>query len=634
MTAGELLALVGAWVVVGLGPGMLIGYGLRRNAGLLRNATLAPLLSLGLLLAIAVLLTMAGQAVNALTVLPAAYVVGALCLLWGYRSSRDDKPPMSIVLRPVEMVVLALIALTVAAVWWRASGGLAAVPPNDDGSNHGLFATQILRLETVQPDRVVVGDVLGGQPSSPYYPLAMHLVAALMAGISGVPVAAALTLEMVLASSFFLPAGTFVLTRRLYPTRRAVASVAALLTVVFAIMPYYVSSWGGFPFIMGMALLPIAIDALAGAGKDCRVLPSGLIAGLILVGLFALHSSEMLAAAGLAVLILVAASLRHERTWREWVWPAVIGGVILVAFVGIQWPQIKSGAGNVSVASLMAPLSARDGLSEALTYLPGIPNPALVSYLPTWLHYLHTLSGFAVVAGVIAGSVISVRRRWSPEWVIALALCLVVTVLSTMRLVDLITVPWYSRWDRVIINELPLVAPLAALGIVMAASVLSQRNVRLALLGGLTAVVALPQLAVSAQVAQTAYVRASRGGADQRAAYAWLSDHVQPGERVLNDAGTGSQWMWALEGVPPLFAVAPHQIHGWGDRKYLLQHAPYVTTDLQARAVADEWNVRWAYVSADPYADHVPMFTVTELITFGGWRVVFKQGGSSVLERR
>ena len=54
--------------------------------------------------------------------------------------------------------------------------------PNDDGTHHGLYASRILQYGTLDPHRVLAGDLSTGAPASHYYPLAIHLMAALIAG--------------------------------------------------------------------------------------------------------------------------------------------------------------------------------------------------------------------------------------------------------------------------------------------------------------------------------------------------------------------------------------------------------------------------------------------------------------------
>ena len=152
--------------------------------------------------------------------------------------------------------------------------------------------------------------------------------------------------------------------------------------------------------------------------------------------------------------------------------------------------------------------------------------------------------------------------------------------------------------------------------------------------GAVTAAVAVPAIITCNQVVATSYSITASAQADSEAAFEWLAAHQQLGERVLNEPSDGSSWMWAMQSVAPLFATAPHQINGWGDRLYLRDHAAEVARDTKVRAIADQWAVRYAYVGPAVFARHrEPTMTANDYTRLGGWRVVFTSGNASVLER-
>ena len=568
--------------------------------------------------------------------LPWCVGIGIACLVFRViRRHRDSPATSALTLRLIDVVPLVLAVLVTAVIWLGATDLLTLVPPNDDGSNHGLFATQILNLHTVTPDRVVVGDVISGSPSSPYYPLALHLVAALVCRLSGSAVATALNLQ-VLVAVLALPAGMLVLTRRLFPARPSAGAVAAILALCLPAIPYYLSTWGGLPFIVGMAAVPIAVDTAMGAGIDAPRIASGVICGITLIALFALHSSEAVTAVLLTVLLVVGAWLRREHVARERIQAWALAGALLALFLGVQWTQITAGTGNVASAALIPPQSWSDSAVNVVIAVTGIPDPRQVADLTAWLLSWHVLAAIIMWALVVLGAVTALRRRWSPEWVVGLLVVMVLTVASSMRWpgIDAITVPWYSRWDRIVMNELFFLVPLAALAVVSLASLAPRTLPRYAVAGGVVAAVAVPQVAVGAATVHFAFAEGSLASSDQRAAFAWLAQHSQPGDRVLNDPTDGSAWMWALQSVPPLFATAPHQIAGWGDRLFLQRNAAQMASNPAVTAAADEWHVRYAYVGPQVFPAQEAHLSVTDLESQGGWRPVFTAGGSTVLQRQ
>jgi hypothetical protein len=127
----------------------------------------------------------------------------------------------------------------------------------------------------------------------------------------------------------------------------------------------------------------------------------------------------------------------------------------------------------------------------------------------------------------------------------------------------------------------------------------------------------------------------SLAGSDARAAFAWLADNTEPGQRVLNEFADGSAWMYAEERVLPVFGAKVAAFSGqWGDREYLLAHAGEYRTDPKVRELMAEWDVRYAYLGGRLFPDHDPSSDPplsVESLVGGGWTIVFQLGDSTVL---
>ena len=76
--------------------------------------------------------------------------------------------------------------LVVLGVWATAMGGFNAVPPHDDGYNHGYFITRILDLWTLDQGSLNTLDSLVATRSIAFYPMATHLEAGLVTWLTGV----------------------------------------------------------------------------------------------------------------------------------------------------------------------------------------------------------------------------------------------------------------------------------------------------------------------------------------------------------------------------------------------------------------------------------------------------------------
>ena len=631
------------WVLLAVVPGLVLLAVVRPTAAWAALVSTAPAVSLGLLHGWAVALSLMGARVEPATMLPVAIgmpVVVLALALWrrGLGLFRGR-----VGLGRAESVIVGLVSLVCLVVWWRATHGADLVPPNDDGSNHGLYVGRILDLGTVDPLRVTVGDLASGTPPGTYYPLALHTVASLVSTLGGGDPGRALDVAIVLAAAVALPTGMAVLTRRLFPAHRWAAPAAAVLAVAFPAFPYYVSYWGGFTMIAGLALTAPLIDALVAVPDEPRPWAAGLVVGVGLAGMFGLHNTELVTVLLLASLLLVAAWARTGRAFVRRALPGMaVAAAVLVVYVVPQLGALADGLHARATVALLDPEQPWPALVLAATPFLGRSGIALnVLGSPTGLAMLgttlFTVSCVAVAALLLAGCVVA-WRRGRPEWVLGLVATVALTWWSAMRApgADLLTIPWYSRWDRIALNELLFVAPLCAVGAVALARRVTARRSEVAtgvVAGALVVVPLLPQAVASRQMVHYAFARASLANDPERAAFAYLAAHVRPGDRVLNDVTDGSAWMWTLDGVTPLFASPSRGKPEWGDRNYLQRHAAAIATDAQTKAVADEWHVRWVYLGPRLFPFRKPALDRAAILASPGWRTVFDVDGAVVLER-
>jgi len=645
---GLLRAVLG-WVLVGWAPGLFVVAGIKGRSELVDWAV-APLVSFGVLMAVALGVDAAGFRVSPVTVLPVALGVplAVLALRFSGRVPRLPRPgPLRLGVPGRHAVALLVLCGVAVCVWvWATSAG-SRVPANDDGTHHGLFATQILLQGSVDPARVVVGDVLGGEPSLTYYPLALHLVAALTAQLVSVPVAVVLNVEAIVAAAVLLPLGTYVLCRHLFPTLPTAALVAALVCLTFPEFPYYVAYWGGLPFIVGVSCVPIALatalDSMSARSSAVRssAVGGGAILGLVLCGMFALHQSEFLAVIGLALVLGLRlrrtdrALLRHQL--RAW---AVAAGLVAL-FVLPQLQQLLSRSGELSAIAPTARMTLLASVSKALTYFVSPTGPQLV-LLPAQGSGPLVASALLILSAVI-GAIWSVRHRTGRRLLLALGLVLAATFALGVRVpvIDTLAFAWYSRWDRMAINEIVLLPTLCAVGIAAVCAAVERarlpRSHQSAALSSVVLVLVVlgltPQAAVSAEMVRYAYHEASLSTAGSTAAFDWLRRHIRPGQRVLNDVSDGSGWMWAKAEVPPVFAMANHSISPWGDRTTLLQSAAMIGVNRALTASADKWGVEYCYVGPSVFPRRKHMLSARSLRNARGWRLVFRSGHAQVFQR-
>jgi hypothetical protein len=619
-------------------PGLLLTTALRPAAGVVRNLALAPAASYGLLMAIGLAMDAVGAPVRWWSVLAPALVVAAGALVLVRRKGHGDVGRTALDLRPLEFLVLAVVIVGALAVWLHASRWGGAVPPNDDGTHHGLFTARILRLGTLDPSRVAVGDVLTGRPAVGYYPFGMHLVAALVASLSGLGVGTAVDAVPIAGAAVMLPLGVFVLTRRIFPTMGWTAVVASVFALAFPAFPYYVAYWGGLTMIAGVALVPALVDAAIGVADDGRSVPVGIAFGLAFLGLFELHNTEVVTVVAMVAPLMLlpwgaTALTRLRRSLPAW----LIGAACFCVVALPQAPTLAANATSRVVAAPLPAVSTADAWSDAATTFIGFGS----------------VSRAVLAVLVVVGLVAAIRVR-AVGWVAGGLVFLLLTFAAARRYgwADTLTSAWYTRWDRVVIDELFYLAALAGVGFVVVAQAARATVSRVAVgrvrlvrplsmaLCALSAILVVaaslvPQWRGDRANLHLAFSGASNVDDGQRAAFGFLAQHVESGQRVLNDVTQDSAWMYADDGVAPVFAMAVRAFPAkdWGLRIYLLRNATHLASKPAVARVADEWHVEWAFVSTQLFPLRKTMLTVRGLSASPAWQLVFHSGSAYVFKR-
>lgn len=631
-----MLQVLGAsigWIACGWLSGYLVLDVLRHGAGALRNGALAPIVAAGLNMAVGQLLVLANAPIRTWTILPAS--VGLPLAIWLGARLRGAHPITRRRKGPnpegshggAAHALLALAIVLAISVWVVSIPSVSAVVPNTDGSHHALFTYRILTYGRLDAAHILSG----GDTKSPYYPLAVHLTSALIAGATGASVNVVLTVAMVLSAAVVLPVGIFILTRRLCPAMPLVAGVAAVLAGALSWFPFAPVVWGGIPTIVAMSQVPAGIDAIwrrTGDGSASRV---GLALGLAAYGLFQEHNTELVTVALFGFILVVVRARRSPRTWRvatakSW----AVGTILFAILIAPSVPRLVAGA---------PVFSANLGNSSAA------PGSRVTGLLPPNVFSL--MIGWPVGLLAALGVIVAIRRGWCRGWGVCLAATSILVVIAAFQppVLRILTVPWYSAAIRVTYLLGYFEAVYAAVGIVSLAIVVSRVVARrrrplqfvaaataLALIGATLGAFVLP---ASIGLVHRAYDDSSLAGTDQRAAFAWLADHVGPSGRVLNQFTDGSAWMEALDGVTPVFAVAPKvqgsEVPGWGESGYLLLHAAGASTDERAQRAIRDLNVQYIYVNGRHFdGNPAPPLSAEDLASSPAFQLAWHRGDVNI----
>jgi uncharacterized protein DUF6541 len=240
------------------------------------------------------------------------------------------------------------------------------------------------------------------------------------------------------------------------------------------------------------------------------------------------------------------------------------------------------------------------------------------------------------------------RRLWS--WVLGCVTVVALTLIAgtTQGWLASLTFLWYRQAERVVYNLAYFVPVFGGIAIAFLVGWLSARVPYRRLAVAACAIFGLVFVAfatgLNAARATRAQVRSSVTspiqpiGQDSLAAFRYLREHAGRSV-VLNDMNIdGSLWMYAFDGVRPLFALTPsadEQRHGeFRRRLYIHDHIQQAGSDRRLDRLMDEYGVKYVYWGRTPFFDSSHQIDLESLRSSPGLEEVVTNGGASVFRVR
>ncbi len=481
----------------------------------------------------------------------------------------------------------------------RGMGSLGAIHQDWDAVFHANAIQFILATGNADPSALAA--VNDYESAAFYYPNSFHAFTAAVGGITGAGVPELLNSQIALVGVLAgLGLAAFL---RAFGARVSTAAVAPILLAAFASFPYD-TLWRGpvLPFAVGVALIP-AYLLLVEAALRTRSVGTVALVAVATCGLIGLQPST--AVTGIvfaAALVGYRAVLARRRLKADLLVGALIGLAALV--FGIQSIIQAAGVKVIDIQDWPAVESPGQAVGEVLLLNHGASHPQF---------WLVALAGLGVLTAH------RIRQLW--WWLAGTAVFVVLFVMAASyegNLVAQLTGLWWNdRWRFAGIIILG-VAVLAAHGFTVITDGLASRARRAGVeqrMGSRTvlAASALAVLAVFGLLSSGFYSgynsgrmsNAYRGGpvvtGDEQAAMDELASLVRPGARVMNDPNDGSPWMYALNGVTPMFGhiVNPYAVDGKGvDQQDLLLSFNCLDSDQHVRDLVQRYDIDYVYLGS------------------------------------
>jgi hypothetical protein len=444
-------------------------------------------------------------------------------------------------------------------VIWGGLGHLSAIPQDWDAAFHANGIRWI--AETGDSSLVGMGKVNWYEDDvEVFYPNAYHLLASIVLLLTGADVPTVLNAQTVLLPGM----GALVIVALVHRFRgRAVLAVAAAACGV-AVTSFYDMLWRGplLPFVTGAVLMPLAavllLDVLDAPGP--RKIGRGLLFGLALLGMIALNPATLFSA---AVFVLPAMVQRWAGNPRLLVREPLVVLAAGAAAAVLALPQLLGSIGSASgepVYDWPAELTQ----SEALGELLALAHDGLH---PQWVLVLVTAIGIACLRHLGA-------LRWIFASGVAFGTMFVLAASSDEPWVNTVTRPWWNdQWRLIGLCVVP-VAVLAGHGLaeLQRHAATGIRALATKVGAGPPAVARTASTVLATGLVLTIFLVASEDlylgrnvtrmrlaapdgpvvSSLEADAMRVLANLVPDDQRVMNDRGDGSAWMYAVAGVHPV----------------------------------------------------------------------------------
>jgi len=525
-----------------------------------------------------------------------------------------------------------------AVVIMRGFGELDAVHQGWDASFHANAIRFIIDTGDAAPNALRA--INNYEDASFFYPNAQHGLTAIVGQLSGASVPSLLNTQLLLLPGI-AGLGLAVLVR-MFGGRVALAASVPLVLASFSAFPYDLLSRGPLlPYGTGVAMVP-AFVVLLDQTLMRRRAPVVVVTAMSAAGLLAVHPGTAVTAAIFAGALLVH---RWRRAQPE-VKRAEVGTLAGIAGVSVlAGLPFLLGVLAVGEAGAAVNWAARGSLWEAVYRL------VLVN---------HSRNGpqFLLVALIVIGVVRlrGIRRLW---WWLAgsgfFAVFFLAVSATEAPITEALSQPWWNdRW-RFLALVIQAMAVLAAHGAVTVGDAVvnlgkrrrateasttgdSSRAVAGAVLAAFGALTAWIYMPVNEATISANYLGGPSVTPAEQSAMRVLADIAGPEGRVMNDPGDGSAWMYALEGVQPIFGhvVDPVTFQSIGkDQQLLLTAFHCLDSSPRIRELVDKYDIRYVFTGKGYLRDHFSRIPgLQNLLMVDSLELLYAQDGTAIFRVR
>jgi hypothetical protein len=453
-----------------------------------------------------------------------------------------------------------------------------------DASFHGLLTQRIYDTQSVLPS--ITNDGLYTPPmDGKFYPFGLHLHAALLMGVTGLPAYKTvfyLTLSIVslfpIVMTFFMKS----LTQRFIQDQKTLAYITIPLSMVY--LCYSLFKWGGFPLFVGLVFLPVALAVLIQLLQcGSKFYQWALLLSLTLSGCYYVHISEVFTFILFAILITLF-YLRNNKDSKIICkkYLAVTGFIIILILPTLPFLINLFRSTSKYMSSNHILLSLSDSILAA-----------------GWLYFDN--NRFYVGMILLIYGILHIQRHKQMQIAFSLSLLvafvyLIVSVYPE-SIIQYISFPYYNQFERVLYLLVYFVIFFSSLGVyyLLTKHGLKNKAVKYVLLIAISINLYFSVTTIKNNL--ESYQEQSLLTIEEWNTLQWMGENIPKSSPILNNQNDGSYWIPSITGHPTLLNQSQQKAQDFKDRIYLLKHIGEYPDNQRVKQLLGHYNTHYIFYS-------------------------------------
>lgn len=454
-----------------------------------------------------------------------------------------------------------------------------------DASFHGLLAQQIFDTKSVLPSITNTG-LYTPPMDGKFYPFGLHLNAAFIMGVTQLPaykVIFYLTIALVSFLPIFMTFFIESFSTNIIRNQKLLSLISLPLSIVYLF--YQPFGWGGFPLLIGLLLLPVALAVFYKLlNSDSKLHQWALLLSLVLSSSYYIHISEVYTFIFLAGLISLFAFKKIKS----------LGKNMLLAYLAIGGYYIL-----LIIPTLPFLINLFHSSENYMTHSNGTNSIIEAILIAGWLSFGRNGFYLGMLLFLIGAFYIVKDKPLRILFIKLLFIGLLYLLVSTApeSLIRFISFPYFNQSERILYLLYYFLVSFSAIGLYFSTLWMFKQNRPIKIL--FVSIISISLLFSFITIGENlqSYKQYSVLTLEEMKAFRWMDENIPKEEPILNEMDNGSAWIPSVVGNPTLLNQSQNKGKDYLDRLYILENIGDYPDDKKVKQLIESYNINYIFYS-------------------------------------